>query len=127
VDLESVTFGSDWYENVVKSPAWFDVENHPEAVFTGSLRGWDGEGSGTIKGEITLKGITKPAEFIIQLNCDVMDPCPVDAVGFSGEIEINRRDFDMTEFRGLVGNRVKLQFSGALVTAGEKVASSSAP
>lgn len=122
VDLDSVTFNSDWYENVVKSPAWFDVENHPQAVFAGSLDGWDGEGTGTIAGQITVKGITKPAEFSIRLNCDVNDPCPIDAVGFSGEIILNRRDFDMTEFRGLVGNKVTLKFSGALVTADERIA-----
>lgn len=122
VDLDSVRFGSDWYENVVKSPAWFDVEHHPEAVFTGELAGWNGEGTGSVQGEITIKGITRPAEFMIRLDCEVAEPCPKDAVGFSGEIVINRRDFEMNEFRGLVGNEVTLHFSGALVTESARYA-----
>ena len=127
VDLGSVTFGNDWYENVVKSPAWFDVEHYPEAVFTGSLAGWTGEGVGSVRGELTLKGITRPAEFSIVLDCDVNDPCPVDAVGFSGEIEISRREFGMTDFRGIVGDTVTLRFSGALVAETARVAATSAP
>lgn len=123
VHLGTVSFNSDWYENVVKSPAWFDVENHPDAVFVGSLAGWDGDGTGSVQGELTMKGITKPASFSIQLNCEVDDPCPVDAVGFSGEIEVSRREFNMTAYRGLVGDKVTLRFSGALVTEDEQIAS----
>lgn len=115
VDLDSVKFGSDWYENVVRSPAWFDVENHPEAVFTGSLSSWDGDGIGTVVGEATIKGITNPAEFSIQLNCEVDEPCPQGAVGFTGEIVVSRSAFNMKAFRGIVGDKVRLQFSGALV------------
>lgn len=122
VDLDSVRFGSAWYENVVKSPAWFDVEHHPQAVFTGELAGWSGEGTGSVQGEITIKGITRPAEFAIQLDCDVADPCPQGSVGFSGEIVINRSDFEMNEFRGLVGDTVRLHFSGALVADGARLA-----
>lgn len=116
VDLDTIKMGSDWYENVVKGPVWFDVENHPQATFSGALEQWDKDGEGSVVGEITIRGVTKPAEFFIRLNCEVREPCPIDAVGFTGEIEVDRTEFGMRSYRGFVGDRVRLQFSGALIS-----------
>ncbi len=119
VDLSSVEMGNSAYENMVKSESWFDVANHPTALFEGALEGWSGEGAGFVAGEITIKGITKPATFAITLNCEEIDQCPIGNVGFNGAIEISRSEFGMTEWRGVVRDRVSLNFSGALVASNE--------
>ena len=115
VDLSSVEMGNRNYENLVKSEGWFDVERHPTALFEGALEGWSGEGEGSVAGQITIKGITKPAEFTIRLNCEQIEDCPTDVVGFTGEIEVSRSEFGMTEWRRLVRDTVSLNFSGSLV------------
>lgn len=122
VDLDSVVIGSDWYENLIRSDNWFAVEKYPEAIFVGSLEGWDGEGTGTISGEMTIRGVTRPAEFAIRLNCDEVMGCPVDRVGFIGEIELSRSEYGMTDMRALVRDKVQLTFSGELVASDQRLA-----
>lgn len=55
-------------EESLKSKEWFDVDKHPQAklVFT-SVVIQDG-GLYTITGDLTIKGITKPAAFELQVN-----------------------------------------------------------
>lgn len=114
VDLSSVTIGSEWYENVIKSKAWFDVENHPEAVFQGALKGWTNSGVGSVEGMLTIRGVTRPASFEIVLDCEDLRRCPRDNVGFIGEIELSRAAYGMTAFRGLVRDEVRLTVAGRL-------------
>lgn len=118
VDLDSVETGSDFYQNMIKSDAWFDVERHPEAKFNGAIRGWDGDGVGRVEGELTIRGVTRPALFLLQLNCDALEACPMNKVGFNGSIEISRSEFGMTAMKGLVRDKVELSFTGALTSAG---------
>ncbi|NNU17238.1 YceI family protein [Parvularcula sp. ZS-1/3] len=115
VDLSSVEIGNQWSENLVKSEGWFNVEEHPKAIFSGALKGWSGTGLGTVEGQLTIRGVTKPATFSILLDCEDLRQCPKDQVGFMGEIELSRSEFGMTEMRALVRDKVQLTFAGSLV------------
>lgn len=115
VDLASVEIGNQWSENLVKSEGWFNVQEHPKAIFSGALKGWSGTGLGTVEGQLTIRGVTKPATFSILLDCEDLRQCPKDQVGFMGEIEISRAEFGMTEMRALVRDKVQLTFTGSLV------------
>jgi len=74
----------------LKSDDFFGVEKFPEAVFeiTGSER--KNGGSIEIKGNITIKGITEPIEFVSNLSENEED----DLI-FTGHIEIDRTLFDV--------------------------------
>ncbi|GGY51722.1 YceI family protein [Parvularcula lutaonensis] len=123
VDLDTIELGSEMYENIVKSEAWFDVAAHPQAIFEGVLTEWREGGIGSVDGQITIRGITQPAAFDISLSCDGVAACPQEAVGFGGEIEISRSSFGMKAFPGVVGDRVRLSISGELsAVAAERLA-----
>ena len=114
VNLDSVEIGSSWYESVIRSEAWFNVEQYPEAIFRGSLTGWTDAGIGMVEGAMTIRGVTQPAEFQIILDCEDLSECPDDNVGFLGEIELSRAAYGMTAFRGVVRDQVKLTVAGEL-------------
>lgn len=44
----------------VLSAEFFDAENHPEVVYTSSDVDVSGDGTVTVEGELTIKGITRP-------------------------------------------------------------------
>ncbi|MEM9810859.1 MAG: YceI family protein [Pseudomonadota bacterium] len=127
VDLQSVEIPSEIYENTIRSPAFFDVENHPEAIFEGELDGWRGEGLGAVQGLLTIRGVTRPAQFDIRLNCNGIPACPQSQVGFDGTLEINRSEFGMDRYSGFVKDKVSFMISGTLITAPEHIADAAKP
>ena len=46
----------------VLSPEFFDAANHPEVTFRSTDVTLDEDGTATVDGELTIKGITKPVE-----------------------------------------------------------------
>ncbi len=88
---------------------FFDAAGHPELVFKGNE--FDGE---SIKGELTLKGITKPVTLNADFGGVIKDPYGNQRAGFELTGEINRKDFGLnwqatTEAGGLVvSDKVKL-------------------
>jgi polyisoprenoid-binding protein YceI len=46
----------------VLGPEFFDAENHPEVTFTSTELTLDEDGTATVKGDLTIKGITHPVE-----------------------------------------------------------------
>jgi len=46
----------------VLSPEFFDVENHPQVVFTSGDVDLREDGTASVTGELTIKGITRPVE-----------------------------------------------------------------
>ncbi|MEO1656101.1 MAG: YceI family protein [Pseudomonadota bacterium] len=115
VDVATVETGSDFYDNAIKSGAWFDVEAYPRAIFSGSLIDWTDTGVGVVDGTLTIRDVTRPAQFAIQLSCDGVQRCPQDAVGFDGEIVVSRSAYGMSQYQGFVRDKVQLSVSGTLV------------
>jgi polyisoprenoid-binding protein YceI len=46
----------------VLSPEFFDAENHPEVTFASTELDLGEDGTAVVKGDLTIKGITKPVE-----------------------------------------------------------------
>lgn len=45
---------------------FFDVEKHPEMTFTSTAFNVDEAGNGTVTGDLTIKGTTKPVTFDVE-------------------------------------------------------------
>lgn len=45
---------------------FFDVEKHPEMMFTSTTFNVDEAGNGTVTGNLTIKGTTKPVTFDVE-------------------------------------------------------------
>ena len=109
VQLASVDTGSADRDAHLKSGDFFDVENNPTMSFTSTAVTED-----TLKGDLTIKGVTKPVEFDLEFNGLATDPWGNQKAGFEATTEINRKDF------GLEWN-VALEGGGVLVSEKIKV------
>ena len=109
VQLASVDTGSADRDAHIKSPDFFDVENNPTMTFTSTEVSDD-----SLKGDLTIKGVTKPVVFDLEFNGLATDPWGNQKAGFEATTEINRKDL------GLEWN-VALEGGGVLVSEKIKI------
>lgn len=95
VGMSSVDTKNETRDNHVRSEEFFDVANHPTMSYkvTG-LNLTDGEG--TVSGELTLRGVTKPVELEAEFNGVAVDAFGVTRAGFTASTSISRKEFNVT-------------------------------
>ena len=76
------------------SPEFFDAERHPRVAFRGTVRG--GGPQVEVDGEITIKGVTRPATLTGPITGPVTDPYGNERYGLSLETTIDRTQFGIT-------------------------------
>jgi len=74
----------------LKSADFFDAENYPKMSFNGILEG------NLLKGELTIKDITKEVEMTADFGGVVQDPYGQTKAGFELEGKISRKEFGLT-------------------------------
>jgi polyisoprenoid-binding protein YceI len=79
----------------LKSPDFFDVENHKEIIFTGkSVQTIDNENY-KLTGNLTIKGISREITLDIEFGGLMKDPWGNEKAGFTVNGKINRRDWGL--------------------------------
>jgi polyisoprenoid-binding protein YceI len=121
VEVASVDTGEENRDGHLQSPEFFDAQQYPQISFHSTATDASADGAITLKGEITIKGTTKPIELTGTLAENGQDPWGNERVGFEVEGKIDRREFDLkwnqTLPNGnlLVSNDVKLVVSVSAV------------
>ncbi|MBU6213621.1 MAG: YceI family protein [Actinomycetales bacterium] len=94
-DLASVNTGVADRDGHLRGSDFFDVENHKEMVFESTEVTVAGE-TGTLKGNLTIKGITQPVSIDVEIGGVTKDPFGNTRAGFEGTATISRKDFGLT-------------------------------
>lgn len=114
VKTSSLDTGGSMIEYLLKGERFFDVENYPEILFVSTGFTWTSETTGTLKGDLTLHGVTRPIIFSVTL-------LPVRSKGEQGKnagtvlvkagTTIRRSDFGMDTLSRVVNDDVELCMS----------------
>jgi polyisoprenoid-binding protein YceI len=92
IDLSSIETGAEQRDAHLRSPDFFDTDNHP--VMTYRSTGVRAKGDGyVLDGELTLKGVTRQVPLHLEINGFGPDPYGGTRAGFTATAEINRQDF----------------------------------
>jgi polyisoprenoid-binding protein YceI len=91
--IESIQTKEENLQAHLLSPEFFDAERHPVLSFSGEVER-DGD-SVTVDGEITLKGITRPATLTGTIVGPAVDHFGATRVGLKLETTIDRTEFDI--------------------------------
>lgn len=67
VDTSSVATGTSQIDSTLKASDWFDVDNHPQAIFESSSLLPEGENRYAVSGVLTIKGIGQELRFSLTL------------------------------------------------------------
>jgi polyisoprenoid-binding protein YceI len=114
IDASSIFTNEDNRDGHLKSPDFFDVENHKELSFVGTSFKKKGEDEYELTGKLTIKGVTKDVTFTVEFGGVTKDPWGNEKAGFSLSGKINRTDF------GLNWNAA-LETGGVLVSEEVKI------
>jgi polyisoprenoid-binding protein YceI len=112
IDVNSIDTGNEQRDGHLRSGDFFDAEKYPAIAFNST--GYNAS-TGKIKGDLTVRDVTKPVEFDVEFSGTNKDPWGNEKAGFSINGKINRNDFGLTwnaalESGGvLVSEDVKLQ------------------
>lgn len=99
----------------LKSPDFFDAATHPKLTFKSTSIKKTGDNEYLMKGDLSIRGVTKPVELNVEYGGTTKDPWGNTKAGFEITGKINRKDYGLTwsaatETGGLVvGDEVKLQ------------------
>lgn len=114
IDASSVFTNNDDRDGHLKGADFFDVENHKELAFEGnSFTKLDDENY-QLKGNLTIKGVTKEVTFDVEFGGINKDPWGNEKAGFSLSGKINRKEW------GLNWNAA-LETGGVLVSDDVKI------
>ena len=100
----------------LRSNDFFDMETHPEITFASTAVDPKGGEVYTVTGDLTMRGVTKPVSFDLELTGPARDPFGNDRIGLEGSVVVNRKDWGIAwnaplEAGGvLVGEKVTLEF-----------------
>jgi polyisoprenoid-binding protein YceI len=107
----------------LRSPDFFDAEQHPQITFQSTAVQPIDEDTFEIEGDFTIHGITRPLKLIATLEGTETDHQGQPRVGVSASAQINRSDYEMKFNMALgsgnvvVGDKVKIQLDISAVKA----------
>jgi polyisoprenoid-binding protein YceI len=105
IDLASINTGSEQRDGHLRSPDFFDTDNHPQMTYRSS--GLRAEGDDyVLDGELTLKGVTRSVPLKLEVNGFGPDAYGGTRAGFTATGQINRADFGVTWNAAIEGGGV---------------------
>lgn len=115
LDASKLTAGDRVTQSRLKGKDFFDVARYPTVRFVGKRMTMRGDRNADVVGEITARGVTRPAILAVTFDSPPAQATGRVAVGLTGRTTINRRDFGMTAYSLIVGREVTITIRARMV------------
>jgi polyisoprenoid-binding protein YceI len=91
---------ASWNEDLAKNPQWFNAAAHPLITFKSTAATQTSPTTGTLTGDLTFLGVTKPVTLDVTYNGVAQMPWAPDQdkIGFSAKTTLKRSDFGMAAY-----------------------------
>lgn len=126
IDMASVESGNRDRDDHLRSPDFFDAAGYPTATFTSRAVGWQGT-HGTLSGDLTIRGITRPVTLAAEYLGHAADPWGGQRAIFTAEATLNREDWGLTWNMPLDGGGLLVSKEIRIEIEAEAVLQSTAP
>jgi polyisoprenoid-binding protein YceI len=103
-----------WNEDVSRDAKWLNSDEFPEITFVSTSASKTGDLSGTLTGDLTLLGVTKPVTLDVTYNGVANPPWfgERDVIGFDASTTVLRSEFGMAAYIPNIGDEVTVEFTG---------------
>lgn len=108
IDARRLTAGDQVTLNRLRGKDFFDVERYPTVRFAGQRMQMTGPTTATVAGEVTARGVTRPAVLAVTFRDPPARVTGRDPVELSARTVIDRREFGMTAYSAIVGKKVTI-------------------
>lgn len=110
IDVDSINTNNSGRDAHLKKADFFDSAKFPQIKFTMKSFENDGDGEGKIKGDLTIRDVTRPVELDYEFSGTGKNRKGVEIIGFSLEGKIKRSDFNFAPESSTValGDEIKL-------------------
>jgi polyisoprenoid-binding protein YceI len=122
IETGSIHTRDDKRDEHLRSPDFFDAQNHPTLTFASTRVERMGEGRYKVTGDLTMRGTTRPVVLDATLTDPVKDVRGNARRGVQATTKLNRRDFGlayakMIEAGPVVGDEVAIEINAEIVKA----------
>lgn len=103
-----------WNEALARDARFFNTDEFPQITFVSTGAEKTGEYTGTVTGDLTFLGVTRPVTLDVTYNGTANLPWygERDLIGFNASTTINRSDYGLDAVSGAVSDEVTIEFSG---------------
>ena len=118
IKTASVQTGQVDRDNHLRTGDFFEAEKYPTMEFRSTGIKSHAGTEFVLDGELTIKGVTKPVELLVEFEGVGRSPYGFDVFGFSATTEIDREDWGLTYNMALetggvmIGKKVKIEIEG---------------
>ena len=117
----SVHTGQADRDNHLRTGDFFEAEKYPTMVFRSTgIKSHSGS-EFVLDGDLTIKGVTKPVELLVEFEGTGRSPYGFDVFGFTATTEIDREDWGLSYNMALesggvmIGKKVKIEIEGEAI------------
>lgn len=105
---------AEWEEELSKDKKFLNADNFPAITFNSTQVTRTDEFTGTVTGDLTFLGLTKPVTLDVKYNGSANMPWygQRDLLGFDATTTLKRSDWGMTSMLGVISDDVTIKFSG---------------
>lgn len=94
-DINSITTNNEQRDTHLKSPDFFNADEHAQLKFVGKKYESDGD-EAKLHGDLTIRGTTKPITLNVEFGGIVVDPYGQTKAGFTVTGKLSRKEFGLT-------------------------------
>ena len=111
----------EWETELGTDARFMNATEFPTITFTSTSVDQSGEFDGTVTGDLTFLGVTKPVTLDVSYGGVANPPWfgQRDVIGFTASTVITRSDFGSTAMTGIISDEVEIEFSGEFLQAQE--------
>jgi polyisoprenoid-binding protein YceI len=118
IDAASIDSGVAELDEELRGSDFFDVANHPTIEFSSSAYEELSENTGTLSGNLTVMGTTRPVTLDVTINSAAMNRMVrKEMIGFSAEGRIRRSEFGLSAYDQFVSDELHLNVQVEFVRA----------
>ena len=111
INTESLNTDGGFIAMMLRSESFFDVENFPSMHFVGSSFEWFDDRHAILKGDMTIKNVTRQVAFYVELVNANVETKDSERITMKAKANIKRSEFDIHTMLPVVGDNVSLYVS----------------
>jgi len=132
INTASIRTHNEQRDNDLRSSYFLEIEKYPTITFKSTKIETKGKEKGTLTGDLTIKGVTKPVTLSVVKYGEFNDPSMGHRIAYAAETKINRQDFNMKfdamlDGKFVVSHDIQINIEGELLEVQEPAKVGSSP